>query len=177
MTSHWLVPFLGPYKRLTTNYQISLCTNHCDKHKIHNILFIHSAFRILPEPLGEFAVIQSSALQFQTSPPLSFTKAVPFIFQHLYDVDAIIITILQMDKLRLREAKELAKFTLLVIRTTETWAQHVRLQSRSSYPIWYWVCQGISGVFLGIMNNLYKEICKCGKGKQRLPWNGHCSLK
>lgn len=38
---------------------------------------------------------------------------------HVYDVDAIIATIFQKDRLRLREAKELAKFSLLIIRGTE----------------------------------------------------------
>lgn len=52
--------------------------------------------------------------------------------QHVYDVDSIIATIFQKDRLRLREAKELAKFSLLIIRGTEIWTQNDRLQSQSS---------------------------------------------
>lgn len=51
---------------------------------------------------------------------------------HLYEIGTLlIITILQMNTLRLRGAKELIQFTLLTNSRMKTGAQNIRLQSQT----------------------------------------------
>ena len=52
--------------------------------------------------------------------------------EDLSEVSTIIINILQMDNVRLREEKELTKFTMPVNSQMETWAWNIRLQNQSS---------------------------------------------
>ena len=52
--------------------------------------------------------------------------------EDLSEVSTIIISILQMDNVRLREEKELTKFTMPVNSRMETWAWNIRLQNQSS---------------------------------------------
>ena len=52
--------------------------------------------------------------------------------EDLSEVSTIIINILQMDNVRLREEKELTKFTMPVNSRMETWAWNIRLQNQSS---------------------------------------------